>query len=58
MAERMKGLKIGSNTDKDGTGCTNLAHRHFQCGGYDYAVSFYFFLIITLLIIINRYQSY
>lgn len=38
LAEKFGGLKIASNTDKDGTGCTNLAHRHFQCGGHDYAV--------------------
>jgi len=38
VAQRMSGLKIASNTDKDGTGCTNLAHRHFQCGGHNYPV--------------------
>lgn len=29
---------VGSNTDKLGTGATNLAHRHYQSGLYDYPI--------------------
>lgn len=36
--EMMPGLKIASNTDKEGTGVTNLLHRHFQTGKHHYGI--------------------
>jgi len=38
LSERMPGLSVASNTDKLGTGATNLEHRHYQAGLYDFPV--------------------
>ncbi|KAK5584773.1 hypothetical protein RB653_006390 [Dictyostelium firmibasis] len=38
MSESMPGYKIASNTDRVGTGATNLTHRHFQAGDHDFTV--------------------
>ncbi|KAM9980129.1 hypothetical protein ACTFIZ_006400 [Dictyostelium cf. discoideum] len=38
MSESMPSYKIASNTDRVGTGATNLTHRHFQAGDHDFTV--------------------
>jgi len=38
LSERMPGLSVASNTDKLGTGATNLEHRHYQAGLYEFPV--------------------
>ncbi|EGG24461.1 hypothetical protein DFA_06611 [Cavenderia fasciculata] len=38
ICETMPGYKVASNSDRDGTGATNLLHRHYQAGDYHFAV--------------------
>ncbi len=38
MATRFPRFTVASNSDKLGTGVTNLAHRHYQGGLFDFAV--------------------
>ncbi|EGC39393.1 hypothetical protein DICPUDRAFT_75065 [Dictyostelium purpureum] len=38
MSESMPGYKIASNTDRVGTGATNLHHRHYQAGDHPFTV--------------------
>jgi len=38
LSEMMPGLSVASNTDKLGTGATNLEHRHYQAGLYEFPV--------------------
>ncbi|GAM23951.1 hypothetical protein SAMD00019534_071260 [Acytostelium subglobosum LB1] len=38
MCERMPGYKVASNSDREGTGVTNMSHRHYQAGDHPYAV--------------------
>eukprot|EP01132_Coremiostelium_polycephalum_P002250 gene2250-2773_t len=40
MSEMMPGYKVASNSDKTGTGCTNLEHLHYQSGDYQFPVTF------------------
>lgn len=31
-------LKVGTNSDREGTGSTNLVHRHYQAGHFDFPI--------------------
>jgi UDPglucose--hexose-1-phosphate uridylyltransferase len=35
---KMLRVCVATNSDKEGTGCTNLEHKHYQAGNYPYAV--------------------
>ncbi|KAF2071617.1 hypothetical protein CYY_007065 [Polysphondylium violaceum] len=38
LCDMLPGYKVASNSDKFGTGCTNLLHRHFQAGDHPFPV--------------------
>eukprot|EP01133_Synstelium_polycarpum_P013247 gene13247-15567_t len=38
MAGSMPGYSVASNSDREGTGVTNLSHRHYQAGDHRFAV--------------------
>jgi len=38
LCDLLPGYKVASNSDKFGTGCTNLLHRHFQAGDHAFPV--------------------
>jgi len=38
MCKMMPGYSVASNTDKLGTGATNLEHRHYQAGYYEFPI--------------------
>ncbi|KYQ99766.1 hypothetical protein DLAC_03711 [Tieghemostelium lacteum] len=40
ISKSMPGYKVASNSDKEGTGVTNLSHRHYQSGDHQFSVYF------------------